>query len=100
MRLWIEPVALGEIAELPGNVRQRVRRAVRDLQMEARPSNSRELQIPDDAQIDQIEARRLRIDNWRIIYVIDEQWDIVTVLAVRKRPPYNYDDLRELFNKL
>ena len=100
MRLWIEPAALGEIAELPGNVRQRVRRAVRDLQAETHPSNSRGLQIPDDAQIDQIEARRLRIDNWRIIYVIDEQWDIVTVLAVRKRPPYNYDDLPELFNRL
>jgi hypothetical protein len=28
------------------------------------------------------------------MYVIDEQWDITTVLAVRKRPPYNYDDLR------
>lgn len=68
-------------------------------QVEPRPSYSRTLQVPDDIQIDQIEARRLRIDNWRVLYVVDEQWEIIIVLAVRKRPPYNYDDLRELFNR-
>jgi non-specific serine/threonine protein kinase len=63
MRLWIEPAALDEIAGLPGHVRQRVRRAVRNLQAEPRPSNSRALQIPDDMHIDQSEACRLRIGN-------------------------------------
>jgi len=42
----------------------------------------------------------LRLDNWRVVYVIDDLWEIITVLAVRKRPPYNYDDLRELLEDL
>jgi hypothetical protein len=29
----------------------------------------------------------LRLDNWRIVYVVDEQWEIITVLAVRINVP-------------
>ena len=100
MRLWVEPSALDEIAALPGHMRQRVRRAVSDLRETPRPSQSRPLELPDDIQLAGIEARRLRLDNWRIVYVVDEQWEIITVLAVRKRPPYNYDDLRELLGRV
>lgn len=100
MRLWVEPAALEEIAALPGHMRQRVRRATGDLRVTPRPANSRTLEIPADLQIKELEARRLRLDNWRIVYVIDEEWDIITVLAVRKRPPYNYDDLRDLLRRM
>ena len=51
-------------------------------------------------QIERLEARRLRIDSWRVLYAIDEEWEIITVLAVRKRPPYNYDDLRDLLGRV
>jgi mRNA-degrading endonuclease RelE of RelBE toxin-antitoxin system len=100
MRLWIEPVALDEIAALPGHARQRIRRAVSDLPKTPRPTNSRALKIPADMHIEGLEAHRLRIDSWRVLYVIDQEWEIITVLAVRKRPPYNYDDLRELLGRV
>ena len=100
MRLWVEPAALDEIAALPGHVRQRIRRAVSDLLNAACPTYSRALEIPTDVQIEGLEARRLRIDGWRVLYVIDQEWEIITVLAVRKRPPYNYDDLQELLGRV
>jgi mRNA interferase RelE/StbE len=99
MRLWIEPAALKEIATLPGHLRQRVRRAAADLQATPRPPNSRALSVPADLQIDGVEARRLRLDNWRILYLIDTEMSIITIIAIRKRPPYNYDDLHELLSK-
>lgn len=46
------------------------------------------------------ELWRLRLDNWRILYAIDESQGIVDVLAVRKRPPYDYGDLEELLEDL
>jgi mRNA-degrading endonuclease RelE of RelBE toxin-antitoxin system len=100
MRLWVEPAALDEIAALPGHVRQRIRRAMGDLHNAPRPTYSRTLEIPTDVQIEGLEARRLRIDSWRVLYVIDQEWAIITVLAVRKRPPYNYEDLRELLGRV
>jgi len=46
-----------------------------------------------------LELRRLRIERWRVVYM-DEEWELVTVLAVRKRPPYDYEDLEELLAEL
>lgn len=43
------------------------------------------------------ELRRLRIEKWRIIYAIDK---MIFVLGVKKRPPYNYDDLNELLEEM
>jgi mRNA interferase RelE/StbE len=100
MRLWIEPSALDEIAALPGHMRQRVRRSVSNLREAPRPSYSQRLEIPLDLAREGLEARRLRIESWRVLYVIDAEWEIITVLAVRKRPPYNYEDLRELLSGL
>lgn len=71
MRLWVEPAVIDEIARLPGHVRQRVRRAVRDLPNDPRPAQSRALDIPAELQVESVEARRLRMDQWRVIYVID-----------------------------
>ena len=42
------------------------------------------------------ELYRLRLDRWRIVYGIAEEAKVVDILAVRKRPPYDYDDLEEL----
>lgn len=100
MRLWVEPAVVEEIATVPGYMRQRVRRAISELRETPRPPNSRMLANPADLHTEGVEARRLRLDNWRIVYVIDDQWESITVLAVRKRPPYNYDDLPELLRRL
>jgi mRNA-degrading endonuclease RelE of RelBE toxin-antitoxin system len=98
MRLWVEPDVVDSIATLPGHLRQRVRRAVSELAQIPRPPHSRALSIPDDLHIEGVEARRLRIDHWRVVYIVDQDLDLITVLAVRRRPPYNYDDLRELLD--
>jgi mRNA-degrading endonuclease RelE of RelBE toxin-antitoxin system len=78
MRLWVEPSALDEIAALPGHIRQRVRRAVSELRETPRPAQSHLLEIPDDVQLEGLEARRLRLDNWRVVYIVDEPWEIIT----------------------
>lgn len=97
MRYQVEvsPAAQTEIRKLPGHIRQRVREAIRSLAENPRPPESKALRfhLPD------AEPRRLRIDRWRIVYAIVEQEDvrIVAVVAVRKRPPYDYRDLPELF---
>jgi mRNA interferase RelE/StbE len=87
-----------EIRQLPGNMRQRVIRALRALEQEPRPHNSRPLDA-GKAGIELasgVELLRIRMASWRIIYLVEEEWTLVSVLAVRKRPPYQYDDLGEL----
>jgi mRNA interferase RelE/StbE len=100
MRLWVEPAVIDEIAALPGNMRQRVRRAVRDLLHDPRPAQSRPLDVPKDLAVEGVEARRLRMDHWRVIYVVDHELDLISVMAVRRRPPYNYEDLGDLLGSL
>lgn len=36
------------------------------------------------------------MDKWRVVYTITEAEQVVDVLAVRKRPPYDYGDLEAL----
>jgi mRNA interferase RelE/StbE len=96
-RLWIENEAKTEIKRLPGHMRQRVGRAVLDLSAEPRPHNSHRLRVPEGIEL---EVRRLRLDRWRVIYVVDEEWSEIGVLAVRKRPPYDYGDLQRLLAEL
>lgn len=100
MRVWTEPSARDEIKGLPGHVRQRVRRMVKALADEPRPSYSRSLAPPVGIDLGSLELRRLRIEHWRVVYVIDEEWELVTVLAVRRRPPYDYEDLEELLARV
>lgn len=96
MRLWVEPAVIGEIADLPGNIRQRIRRTIQELPSNPRPAHSRALDLPEDLRIPGLEARRMRMEHWRVIYVIDHELDLITILAVRRRPPYSYDDLGAL----
>jgi mRNA interferase RelE/StbE len=76
-------------------MRQRVKRAIGDLASTPRPPDSRGL----EASGVEAEVRRLRIDQWRIIYAVTEAEHAVDILAVRKRPPYDYGDLQELINQ-
>jgi mRNA interferase RelE/StbE len=89
--VYVTPQAWQEMYSLPGYIRQRVKRVVDELSQNPRPAKSKEL----DAKYGR-ELRRLRLDRWRIVYAVteDEKW--VDVLAVRKRPPYDYGDLEEL----
>ena len=48
----------------------------------------------------QLEPRRIRLEAWRVICVVEEREALVTVLTVRKRPPYQYEDLEELIHTM
>ncbi len=90
--VYVTPDALREIRELPGNMRQRVKRAIDGFVHDPRPSNGKVLDVPDV----ELEVWRLRLDKWRILYAIGESDRTVDILAVRKRPPYDYGDLDKL----
>ena len=94
--VWIDPLALREAQAAPGNVRQRLKQALKELRSNPRPAGSKALEWPQES----FEPRRWRIDHWRIIYAVNdaEQW--VWVLAVRKRPPYDYGDLFDLLRRI
>ena len=99
--VYVTPSALREIKVLPGHVRQRVKRAIDDLAGDPRPSNSKVLDVSraETPPIVDWEVRRLRIDKWRVLYVITEAENTIDVLAVRKRPPYDYGDLNQLLQE-
>lgn len=91
--VWVTPQALREIKDLPGHIRQRVKRAIHELEDNPNPSGSKELEAPEGVEV---ELRRIRLDKWRIVYAITEADMAIDVFAVRKRPPYDYGDLETL----
>jgi len=95
--VYVLPEARKEIDRLPGNNRQRVRRAVVSLQDEPRPSQGKQMEY--DLGTRQ-ELWRLRLDAWRVVYLVDQECGRVYVLAVRKRPPYQYEDLEGLMSEV
>jgi mRNA interferase RelE/StbE len=100
-KVYVLPGAWKEIKRLPGNMRQRVKRAIDGLGEDPRPPGSVALDmtgLPEKAT--EVELRRLRIERWRIVYAITERDLYVDVLAVRKRPPYDYGDLERLLAEL
>jgi mRNA interferase RelE/StbE len=94
-KVYITPRAFKEIKALPGNIRQRARRAVGELADDPRPSQSKVLTTEFDQEL-----CRLRLDRWRIVYAITEADLTVDVLALRKRPPYDYADLEALLEDI
>lgn len=66
--VYVTPEALQEIKDLPGNVRQRVKRAIESLALNPYPPQSKALNVPElDRQI-----VRLRLEKWRIVYAVTE----------------------------
>ncbi|WP_228056173.1 type II toxin-antitoxin system RelE/ParE family toxin [Microcoleus sp. LEGE 07076] len=47
-----------------------------------------------------LEPKRIRVDLWRIIYAVDDEFQQIAVLAIRKRPPYDYEDVLDLLAEL
>jgi len=114
--VYITPTAWDEVRDLPGDMRQRIRRAIAALADEPRPAESKALARPvQEEAIDPQdtaasaeeqpfetahELRRIRLDRWRIVYAITETDQAIDVLAVRKRPPYDYGDLERLLSEI
>ena len=91
-KIYLAPQVYHEIKALPGRVRRKVKRAIADLADQPRPSQSKALNYHG---IDR-EARRLRLDKWRVVYAVSGDEQTIGILAVRKRPPYDYRDLLDL----
>lgn len=95
-RVFITPEALNEIKNLPGNMRHRIKRAVDSLSENPFPPGSKQLEWNER----EFQLCRLRIEKWRVIYLVNESEKTVDVLGVRKRPPYDYGDLSALLSDL
>ena len=98
--LFLEPEVHTARRELPGNLRQRVRRSIDDLGRAPRPAESKPLDLAGIDLPPSIELRRIRIDRWRIVYAVSDADQWVWLLAIRRRPPYDYEDLPELASRL
>jgi mRNA-degrading endonuclease RelE of RelBE toxin-antitoxin system len=83
----LQATVYDERKTLPGNIRQRMKSLIDSLAEEPRPYNSVELDL-EEVDINW-EIRRIRLSMWRVIYAIDEEFQQVAVLAIRKRPPYD-----------
>ncbi len=57
---------------LPGYVYQ-IKRILDDLGHNSRPAKSQVLDLPDSIPVEW-EVRRVRLENWRIVYVMNEIW--------------------------
>ena len=97
--VYILPPAWLEIKQLPGHMRQRIKRTIDGLARNPRPVRSIALNTLGLTEVE-AELRRLRIDRWRIVYAVTDKDLTVDVLTVRKRPPYDYSDLEELLEGL
>ncbi len=94
--VFILPGAIREIQDLTGNIKQRVKREIKALAGNPRPTNSKSLAVTDF----EYEVRRIRLERWRIVYTIVEDQKAIDVLAIRKRPPYDYGDLALLLEEI
>jgi mRNA interferase RelE/StbE len=86
-RLKLSKEVQHEIDRLPGNMRQRVRRSIAELAANPRPSAAKALEG------DLTGYYRLRLDDYRIIYTIEDDVLIVTIIRVAKRTPRTYTGL-------
>lgn len=77
-RVLLEPQVHAQRRKLPGNMRQRIKRAINALAREPRPHHSRALDLSGlEGQVTiptGIELRRLCLERWRVLYAVDENW--------------------------
>jgi len=94
--LFVEPEVHEARTRLPGHVRQRVKRAIDDLTHASRPADSSDVDVTGLTVPIGVEIRRLRVDVWRILYAVSDGEGWVWVLAIHRRPPYDYEDLADI----
>jgi mRNA interferase RelE/StbE len=98
--LLIEPQVHDARKQLPGNMRQQIKRAIDGLASNPRPAQSEAMDVSGLDVPSDVEVRRLKLILWRLIYAVNDVLRWVWVLALRRRPPYDYSDLPELISKL
>jgi mRNA-degrading endonuclease RelE of RelBE toxin-antitoxin system len=96
-KVYLLPRARQEVDRLPGNIRQRARQTIIGLRDNDHPPHSKRL----DYDVGPVhELWRVRLDHWRILYLIDREQESIYVLAARRRPPYQYEDLATLVSEV
>ncbi len=98
--LYVEKAVHEARKELPGNIRQRVRGRIEALASAPRPRGSHPLRTEGLELSPAVQIRRIRLDRWRIVYAVSDAERWVWVLGIYRRPPYNYEDLADLANRL
>ena len=78
------------IEQLPGHIRQRVKRAVLALASEPRPPEAKAM----DGEL--VGLYRIRVDQYRIIYSIHEETITIVIVRVAKRDNATYKGLPEI----
>lgn len=91
-KAMLTPLAFDDLKKLSGNVRRQMIIAIDELEQNPRPSNSNRLAIEGEIK----EIRRIRSGKWRIVYLVLDERSLI--LAIRRRPPYDYDDLQRLID--
>ena len=74
-----------------------------DLQQKPRPPESKALEVSETLRreiLDTWEPRSARLDEWRVVYAVNEDDREVAVLLVARRPPYRYENLEQLLKEL
>lgn len=99
-RLLVEPAAYAERKRLPGDVRQLAKEWIAQLALEPRPDFSETLDTRGLDTPPNVELRRIRFKQWRLIYAVNDVTGWVWIWGLRKRPPYNYDDLASFVEKV
>jgi mRNA interferase RelE/StbE len=98
--LFVESEVHAARLALPGNLRQRIRRAIDDLASQPRPAQTRTLDMSRLDLPPDLELRRLKIESWRLVYAVSDAEGWVWILGLQRRPPYDYEDLPQIANKL
>jgi len=86
-RLRLSKEAQRQIEHLPGHIRQRIRQRIAELAYDPRPAAAK--QMEDDLS----EYYRIRIENYRVIYTINDDIVLVEIVRVMKRTPKTYTRL-------
>lgn len=76
-----------EIAQLPGHVRSQARQLIGELGQNPFPARAKELR--DKPHIHRIWLA----GRWRIVYSVDDEYQIVRILRVRRKEEINYEDI-------
>lgn len=86
-QIRIEHEAERQIERLAGHIRQRIKRTIAELAVNPRPVHAKRMEPPYE------DKWRLRLEHYRIIYTIEDEIVLVTVIRVAKRTSATYDDL-------
>ena len=67
-----------QFSKLPLDVQERIQTKINDLAIEPRPNGVKKLQGDDNSY-------RIRVGDYRVVYELDDDFLIVTVIKVRHR---------------